>query len=255
MKEFKKAFGDSFVRGIKTGGEFFAIMRITNESRATQMKLGASLAAEINGVCASGSFEAEFRMAQAKSVERTEFFASCYQAGGGAPEIAPTLTLEEILQRVRQFPHIVKAHPVGYIAEVASYETIPIPVPTYEESASLMDALRDANGKRLTYLTRKNDLEFARDKPQFFCELPSADTLVQAIGAYTDALNRVTQHAIRLSQGQIKGGEQALFFDSSTLKVPEGLVLKRIDAKPDRLPMWVVGEMRNLDPIAKARPR
>jgi hypothetical protein len=229
MDEFRTAFGDSFVRGIKTGGEFFAVMRITTESSTSQMKLGASLAAEVNGLVAAGSFKAEFNMSKEQSGGRSEFFASCYQSGGDAEQITPTLSLDEILDRVRSFPKIVKEHPVGYLAEVASYDTIPIPVPTYEESESLVMALRDANSKRLSYLTRKNDFEFAKENPEFFVDLPARDKLDAAIAAYTDALNRVTQHAIRLSQGQIKGDQQAMFFDASTINLPEGIDLKRIE--------------------------
>jgi len=32
FEEFTKAFGDSFVRGLQTGGEFYAVIRITSVS-------------------------------------------------------------------------------------------------------------------------------------------------------------------------------------------------------------------------------
>src|SRR5262245_34245087 len=48
FEEFKTAFGDSFVRGLQTGGEFYTVIRITSFSTTTQSKLAAALHAEYN---------------------------------------------------------------------------------------------------------------------------------------------------------------------------------------------------------------
>jgi hypothetical protein len=60
IEEFTRAFGDSFVRGLQTGGEFYAVIRITSVSIKTQSSLAAALQAEANGLVASGSFKLEF---------------------------------------------------------------------------------------------------------------------------------------------------------------------------------------------------
>src|SRR5690242_8689881 len=59
IERFKTAFGDSFVRGLQTGGEFYAVTRITSTSVATQSKLSASLHAAYNGLITSLEFDAE----------------------------------------------------------------------------------------------------------------------------------------------------------------------------------------------------
>ena len=43
MDEFKTAFGDMFVRSLKTGGEFYVVARITSVSQDHQQTLAASL--------------------------------------------------------------------------------------------------------------------------------------------------------------------------------------------------------------------
>jgi len=60
---FKTAFGDSFVRGIKSGGEFFAVFRLTSLRQETQQQLAGSLTGEINGIVAAGAFSAAFNTA------------------------------------------------------------------------------------------------------------------------------------------------------------------------------------------------
>jgi len=44
--EFRAGFGDSFVRGLQTGGEFYTVIRITSASAETQRELAAKLQAE-----------------------------------------------------------------------------------------------------------------------------------------------------------------------------------------------------------------
>jgi hypothetical protein len=46
IKTFQTAFGDSFVRGLQTGGEFYAVIRITSVPSRTERDLSASLQAE-----------------------------------------------------------------------------------------------------------------------------------------------------------------------------------------------------------------
>lgn len=50
--KFTKAYGDSFVRGLQTGGEFYTVSRITSVSMSKQTELTASLHAVFNGFVA-----------------------------------------------------------------------------------------------------------------------------------------------------------------------------------------------------------
>ena len=126
-----------------------------------------------------------------------------FQKAGTGDQIAPTTDISEVMARVKQFPTIVQENPVADETEVATYDTLPLPIPTPEEQESFLLALRDARQIKLYDVQSKNDLEFARRNPVFFEELPSDDILGTAITVYEKLINAVMDHGIRLSKGQM----------------------------------------------------
>jgi hypothetical protein len=217
MDKFERAFGDSFVRGLQTGGEFYAVVRITSVSTSTQTALSAALQAEYNGLAASGSFKAEFEKTKSSAQTKSEFTSVMYQRAGSGATISPTVTIEEVIDRFKKFPEIAAASASAYEIEVATYDTIPLPVPTPVEQEAFLEALADAREKKLRYIQTRNDLEFAIRFPEFFEDPLPADTLVTAAAVYTKLMNAVTQHAIKLSKGQINPPQ---FFDPTLLSPP-----------------------------------
>jgi hypothetical protein len=215
--EFKKAFGDSFVRGLQTGGEFYSIIRITSVSTSRQGELAATLQAEANGLVASGSFSAAFSQANTSSSTRSEHTATMYQKAGSGAQIAPTVQISEVIDRFKKFPEIAKTSAAAYGTEVATYDTLPLPVPTPEEQEDFLLALADAREKKLRFIQTRNDLEFALRNPSFFQALPSSETLSGVSTVYTKLINAVMSHAIKLSRGQITPPQ---LFDPSALSPP-----------------------------------
>ncbi len=203
-EEFNTAFGDSFVRGHFTGGEFFAVMRITSLDTATQTDLAVAVQAEINGIVAGGSFNGKFAKANSESHSRSEFHVVFYQKGGtGAEEIGTTLSIDDVKQRLRTLPTAVANHPFPYEIEVATYDTVPIPLPPKAQEENFLLALADAEQKKLGFLQRRNDLEFAAEHPEFFVDPPPPDVLRAAAQSYLRATNAAIQHAVALSRGEI----------------------------------------------------
>lgn len=217
MDIFERAYGDSFVRGLQTGGEFYAVVRITSVSVSTQTALAAALQAEYNGLVAEGEFKAEFEKTKSSAATKSEFTSVMYQRAGSGAEISPTVTIEDVIARFRKFPEIAKASASAYEAEVATYDTIPLPVPTPVEQEAFVETLADARDKKLRYIQVRNDLEFALRFPEFFEDPPTSDVLTSALLIYTKLMNAVTQHAIKLSKGQINPPQ---FFDPSSLSPP-----------------------------------
>lgn len=112
--EFKKAFGDSFVRGLQTGGEFYSVVRITSVSSMKQSELAATLQAEANGLLAAGSFEGSFSAANTSASTRSEFTATMFQKAGSGAESAVVVEIGEVVARFKSFPAIAKNNPVAY---------------------------------------------------------------------------------------------------------------------------------------------
>jgi hypothetical protein len=215
--EFRTAFGDSFIRGLQTGGEFYAVIRLTSVSTSKQTELAVELQAEANGLVASGSFSASFAKANRSSSTRSELTATMYQKAGSGAQIAPTLEIGQVIERFRAFPEIAKASAAAFETEVATYDTLPLPVPTPEEQEDFLLALADARARKLGFIQTRNDLEFALKNPTFFENLPPADVIMAAIATYTRLINAVVSHAVRLSRGEIVPPQ---LFDPATLAVP-----------------------------------
>lgn len=217
MEKFERAFGDSFVRGLQTGGEFYAVVRITSVSSSTQAALSTVLQAEYNGLATSGEFRLAFEKAQSSAQSRSEFTSVMYQRAGSGLEISPTVTIEEVIARFKKFPQIAAESASAYETEIATYDTIPLPVPTPVEQEAFLEALADARDRKMRYIQIRNDLEFAFRFPEFFDEPPTPDTLTAATNVYTNLMNAVTQHAIKLSRGQMNPPQ---FFDPGLLTPP-----------------------------------
>ena len=217
FEEFKTAFGDSFVRGLQTGGEFYSVIRITSVSSSTQSELSASLEAEMNGLVAAGSFKGQFQQANSSSSTKSEFSSTMFQRAGSGAQSAVVIDIGEVTARYKNFPDIARTSAFAYETEVATYDTLPLPVPTPEEQEDFLFALRAAREKKLFYIQAQNDLEFALQHPEFFQDLPARDTLLSAAAAYTKLLNAVIDHAVRLARGQIAPPR---VFDPSAITPP-----------------------------------
>lgn len=215
--DFKRAFGDCFVRGLQTGGEFYCVIRITSVSSTAQNELSVELQAEFNGLVASGGFQGKFTRANASASTRSKYTVTMYQKAGTGQEISPTVEISEAINRFKTFPEIARTSAVAYETEIATYDTLPLPIPTPEEQEDFIFALRDAREKKLRYIQTRNDLEFAVRNPMFFETLPSNDILSSAINVYTRLINAVMDHGTRLARGQIRPPQ---VFDSSKVSPP-----------------------------------
>jgi hypothetical protein len=203
LKGFKAAFGDSFVRGIKSGGEFFAVFRLTSLKTTSQTSLAATLAAEINGLIASAEFQASFQQKQSDATDRAEVEVNFYQAAGSGATASVTLDVPSILERLKNFPKIAADHPMPYKVEIATYDTIPIPIPPPEEQEDFLLSLQLDDAKKLEYVRRRNDVDFALEHPEYFDGLPDRAQLQSQSEIYLRLLNGVMDHAVRLAKGQI----------------------------------------------------
>jgi hypothetical protein len=163
-EEFTRAFGDSFVRGQLTGGEFYAVMRITSVDTSTQTSLTADLKAELGNPLLGGSFDAHLQMANKDSRTRSDFSVQFYQKGGaGKEEIGTTLSVQDVKDRLQNLPSGVQNHPFPYEIEVATYDTVPIPLPTKEQKDDFLLAFADANRQKLRFIEGRNDMQFAQN--------------------------------------------------------------------------------------------
>lgn len=206
MEDFKTAFGDMFVRALNTGGEFLVIARITSISQEHQNTLATSLRGEYNGFTVAVSFSAALTKAMSETNNHTDVTVWLRQRGGQEAQVTFTgADATKILERLANFPTIAHQHPVGYEADLASYNTIPIPIPTAEEREDQALVLLDCAQQKLDFLKALSDLAMASDPRTsiLFDDLPSPDELNRMKGQYRTALNALISHAIRVTTGKM----------------------------------------------------
>ena len=93
----------------------------------------------------------------------------------------------KILERLSTFPQTTHDHPVGYEAELATYDTIPITVATPEEREDRNIVLTDCLEQKGKLLKALSDLDFLSG--------PNAPTeLIKLVEQYRSTLNALMAH-------------------------------------------------------------
>ncbi|MGW0184805.1 hypothetical protein ACWDV7_03515 [Streptomyces sp. NPDC003362] len=221
---FRKRYGDLFIRGMKSGGEFIAILSITSESQENQRKLGVALKASFDGLMASGSVSTEIQHEIAELRQRSEVRVTTYQRGGSGDGISYTGTIEAVMERLKSFANSVKQHPKAYSVQAAPYDTLVFrDRPNWFDIRRAQEVLEDCLKKRLHLLTLRNDIELVLLHPEYFKAPPTAARLNDWSRQVTGTINALDRH--------ITGVVDQLSADAEffTLTLPEDLVL------PERL--------------------
>ncbi|WP_157630524.1 hypothetical protein [Kribbella catacumbae] len=216
---FRKRYGDLFIRGVKSGGEYIAVLSITNESQADQRELGIALKASFDGIAAGGSVSTEIQSTVSKLRETSEIRVSTYQRGGSGAQISYTGTVEEVMNRLKTFASAVQENPKAYSVQAASYDTLIFPAePNWFDIRRQQDVLEDCLKKRLQLNTLRNDIEMVLLHPEYFLVPPASSVLTRWSSEITDTLNRLDQHTSEV----VDSISAADFFP---LALPDGLAL------------------------------
>jgi PASTA domain len=202
-EKFRTAFGTSFVRGLQTGGEFYIVLQVTSTNQETQSSLSAAFQADCQALVSSGSFEAAYNQAKGSTSSKTQISVLMYQRSGQDYQLSFVSQPSAVIQRLKDFPAIARANPCGYECEVADYNTLPLPEVNMEEVLDREMSLADCARLRLKYITRRNDIEFARENRTFFVDLATDENLSDWWAKYSRAVALVQLHAQRIAGRKI----------------------------------------------------
>lgn len=203
---FQERYGDGFVRGLQTGGEYFAIISVTSTTREEQESIAASLSAKYGGLFASVSVDANLDSQTKSKMSQSQIQVSTYQRGGLGDETSITADVEGVMARLKAFPAQVKNNPVPYSAQLARYLTIPLPDgPNPIDIENQREALQAYAGTRLQIQSLINDINFVQTHPDLFVAPPSAALLNTWQVFLSDELTRVTRQASTCSDHPVDG--------------------------------------------------
>lgn len=192
---FREQFGDMFVRGIQTGGEFVAILQIEGHDENDQSSMRSDLEASgvLGGVALSTSDSFSTHVSHATSGRKTKL--RHFQVGGN-----PVASIDpgEMVKHALTFADEVKAgQKEAFQALLLSYKTVDSPKPpnfidlenARETIETLMQMRRDA-------LTRLTAFNFVVAHPEQF-EIPPTMVLSAIVGRFETAVAKLTSAASR----------------------------------------------------------
>jgi hypothetical protein len=223
MDLFRNRYGDHFIRGVKSGGEFVAVLSITSSEIEVEQQLAIALKAGMDGLAFGGSVSASVSSSIDELRSRSEVRVSLYQRGGSGTQISYTATVEEVLERLRTFAVSVEEHPSAYEVQTAPYDTLVFSgQPTWFDLAHAEEVLEDCMRLRLRLRTLRNDLDAVLTKRTLFEAPPDPGTLSRWHEQVTAQLNALSAHTAEV----VRSISAATFF---SLELPADLVV------PERL--------------------
>lgn len=243
---FQQRYGDGFVRGMQTGGEFFAIISITSSSREDQKSIAASLQAKYGGLFASAQVDVNLDETSRSKIAKSELRISTFQRGGSGDEQSLTADIEEVMARLKAFPAQVKNSPVPYDVQVASYNTVALPEgPSPVDIRLQKDSLIDYERIRLKLLTLRNDIEFLQLNPNLFVDPPGIAVLNKWQDFVENEINEITRQASHCLDNPKGGCETRSFRLPEDFRQVKRRTSESIEIKASAL-SWPEGVMKHI---------
>ncbi len=223
LDQFRLRYGDNFIRGVSSGGDYVAVIAITSKTQVEQRELGMAFKMSLDVAVASGEVPVELSERIATLSAHSDVRVATYQRGGRGEKISYAGTVAEVVKRMREFSAVVEKDPKAYSVQVASYDTLVFPEgPDEFDIKRQREALEECQRQKVQLQTYRNDVEMVLVHPDYYESPPSPDTLSRWSTELTDKLNELEDHAAAVRDDPQKA--EALPFT-----LPPGLKLpKRI---------------------------
>jgi len=141
--QFQDMYGDLFVRGMQTGGRFFACVEVFTSGKTEQQSLSMSMKGSYGLFSAKGSFSSDF----IKATENKSLKIIVHHEGGVVPK-EPT-SLEDVQNVAATFAASVEGHAVPYAVLLNKYNILDLPKPpNYIDLQNQLDV--PASWRRIT---------------------------------------------------------------------------------------------------------
>ncbi|MGA7314267.1 MAG: hypothetical protein WBX22_09865 [Silvibacterium sp.] len=198
---FRQEFGDFYMKGLQTGGQYFAVVEIVTLDTTDQ----TNISNELGGVGFFGSgvgdFQTNFNSTFQKVSSNRTLNINALQIGGAGDGAKQGVTPDEMLSKAAGFATDIKANPVPYRAEFQDFQALNVPLPPNQAQVqAAKDVIAQYASKRASLIQAQNDIDFIQQNPGQFTppggqlDNNTLNTLSQQIAV---ALNLITQSASR----------------------------------------------------------
>jgi len=224
---FREQYGDVYVSGILTGGEYFAVLEVHTESveemKAVAREVESSVGVGGAGFSASAQFSASLRAV----TEGRQVKVSSFQAGGADTRVATTA--DEIIDKAVGFAAQVAADKgVPYAVELQDYRTLDMPdVPNWVDLDNARDVLQRYATQRSFLVPMLNNLDYILLHQDEF-EIAD-DSQVDELNAVREQF-RTTVNAITSAASRAADDPTAAAFEQ--FSIPAFSLPKRIAGLP-----------------------
>jgi N-acetylneuraminic acid mutarotase len=207
-KRFRQEFGDLYIKGIETGGEYLAIVEIEThtdeEKRNISNKLASGGFFGVGGIDLATHFSQSF----AQTTANQSLKIVSFEKGGAGSGAKQTVDVGELIAKAQDFPKQVLSAPAAYRVELQDYLAFDLPEPPNQvDLQNAKDVLEQCEAKRVTLLGILNDINFILSHPD---EFESFDD--SALGALSDTAAS-SLNTIKHSASQCLNDIKACRFD------------------------------------------
>jgi hypothetical protein len=157
---FRQRFGDTFIAGLRKGGEFFAIYQITGSDRTEKESIATKVNAAFNGGLTSAELNSSINKASSETTSHLEVHVHVFRQGTVG---TADLNVDDIMKTARDFPISVsgdKAFP--YAVMLQDYDSLKNPNDkfVYVDIQNRQDVLEDLAKKRFEFLALRDDFKY-----------------------------------------------------------------------------------------------
>ena len=256
---FRQRFGDTFIAGLRKGGEYFAIYQITGSDSTEKESIAVKVHAAFNGGLTSAELNTSINTASSDSKSHLEIHVHVFRQGAIS---TADLNLEDIMKTARAFPTSVagdKAFP--YAVMLQDYDTLKSPNDKfiYVDIQNRQDVLEDLANKRFEFLALRDDFKYVLTHLEDFQNADGTsvdrDKLSKDFDAVVGAINTMQREASACTRdaGQctFTNFEAAKFDVPRLAKATEDTLFLRGDVIVNRDPLAVM--LRASLPDAESR--
>lgn len=165
---FRQRFGDRFISGIRSGGEYYAVYRVQSFDSNERTSIASQIHASFDDLVASAHLDASINESKARSSSKLDVSVMVYQAGAVTKA---DLGLADMMQKARDFPMLVSGtQGVAYSVLLAEYNELKLP----DDRFSPLDIQKQRetlafNGQLLVRFKQViSDIDFIRSNAERF---------------------------------------------------------------------------------------
>jgi hypothetical protein len=227
-EEFRRAFGDSYIDEIYSGGEFFGLFIFRTRDESTRTEVSAKLDVSVGSFLAGGSISASFKNTVEEVSRRAQMDIQVIMSGGSG--LLNATNLDELSALYRNFNASVRDHGVDYKAAIKEFQYLPLPAgPSWVEQLIRRDTIEECGRRVINAIQLRSKIDYILQNPGQFVE-PDEEALRRAQSQLNALIPKWGQQALACSNDVSQCSLEGL--DPVNVPLPQRMAIADpIDAK------------------------